>query len=253
MRRTVILMLAREHIRNRFLRALPEQAWERLKSSLHRVALLNRQPIAHAGGSVQYVYFVDQGFISLARTMHDGRSVEVGGVGVEGLTTPTAILGGYDSAVLEAMVQVPGSAFRIDRVLLKHAMEHEAVLRWMVEDYARFQLHQVAQIAACNCLHVIEERLCRRLLTAHDNARASQFPLTHEFLAMMLGAHRPGISTAAKALQSKGLIAYSRGLVSIKDRTGLEAKACECYAGARAGIEALYSTSDYWDRRATAP
>jgi CRP-like cAMP-binding protein len=229
-----------EGINNLFLRALPAYVLAQLKPSLQYIPLSNGQPIEHVNGPVMHVYFVDRGFISLVKTMRDGRSVEVGGVGIEGVTTPTAILSSRGFALLDSMVQVPGSALRMERATLRLAMQNEPVLLRMVEDYARFQLQQVAQIAACNRLHSIEERCCRWLLTAHDNAVADRFSLTHEFMAMMLGTQRSSVSLVAKALQRAGLIDYARGVISITQRLGLEEEACECYAATQTEIKALY-------------
>lgn len=227
-------------IHNLFLRALPENILAQLKPSLQRIALGNGQLMDRVDGPVKYVYFVDRGFVSLVKTMRDGRSVEVGGVGIEGLTTPTAILSSRGAALLEAMVQVPGSALRIERASLRLVMQNEPVLLHMIEDYARFQLQQIAQIAACNRLHSIDQRCCRWLLTAHDNAISDRFSLTHEFLAMMLGTQRSSVSLVAKVLQKAGLIDYARGMISVTQRQGLEEEACECYAATQAEIKALY-------------
>ena len=233
-----------ESLHNRFLLALPKAARERLWPSLHRVALLQGEAIGHVDGPIPWIYFVDQGFVSIVKTMQDGRSVEIGGVGIEGLTTPNALLGSRASALMETMVQVPGSAFRIERAVLKREMEADPVLAQMVEDYARFMVWQIAQTAACNRLHSMEQRCCRWLLIAADNSRSRQFSLTQEFLAIMLGVHRPGISMIARTLKKAGLIDYSRGQVTILDRAGLKEEACECYAAGHAEIQALYRASE---------
>ncbi len=233
--------MPREHvINNRLLLALPAAVLERLRPSLRPVELVQGQPIDHANGVISYLYFVNRGFISMVKTMRDGRSVEVGGVGIEGVTTPSSLLG-LETAVLDAMVQVPGNALRIEREVLKRELSHSPVLVRLIESYARFLLGQIAQTAACNRLHSIEERCCRWLLVAHDNALSDRFELTHEFLAVMLGVQRAGVSIAARVLKKAGLIDYARGQVTILDRHGLEEEACECYRSGRDELDILYA------------
>lgn len=161
--------------------------------------------------------------------MQDGRTVEIGVVGTEGLTAAHAIFG-IDTAILESVVQVPGSAHRISAKILRREAARSEPLRNLLQRYAHFAVSAIAQTAACNRLHSLEQRCCRWLLIAHDSARAATFSLTHEFLAMMLGVQRAGVSLTANALQKAGLIRYARGQVTVADRLGLEAVACECYA-----------------------
>ena len=119
------------------------------------------------------------------------------------------------------------------------ASDHD--FRCTIKKYIRFAISEIAQTAACNRLHTLEERCCRWLLIAYDSAMSDNFPLTHEFLAMMLGAQRAGVSVAAGALQRAGYIRYSRGQVTITNRTGLERGACECYASVRAELNRLFA------------
>jgi CRP-like cAMP-binding protein len=156
-------------------------------------------------------------------------------VGIEGVTG-VGVLFGVDTAVLETVVQIPGAAYRIGRAVAREAIAGSEALRGLLQRYAHFVIGQLAQTAACNRLHSLEERCCRWLLIAHDSARSDDFLLTHEFLAMMLGAQRPGVSLAASILQRAGLIRYTRGHVTIVDRPGLEAAACECYGAMRAQL-----------------
>ncbi len=230
----------REPVRNRLLRALPPASLERLRPSLSPVRMARGQAIERADGPIENLYFVNSGFVSLVKTMHDGRSVEVGGVGVEGVTDPNALYG-FETAVLDMVVQVPGVAFRIRKDSLMKEMLGDEALSRVLHSYARFAYAQLAQTAACNRLHSLEERCCRWLLIAHDNALEDSFSLTHEFLAMMLGVRRSGVSVAASALRARGLVEYRRGRITVLDRDGLEAGACECYASLRRELSSMFA------------
>jgi CRP-like cAMP-binding protein len=225
-------------IANRLLLALPRTTLARLRPALHVAVLPRGQPMDRANGPIEHLYFVNRGFVSVIKTMRDGRSVEVGGVGIEGMTDPNSLFG-INSAVLDTIVQIPGNAFRIQRELLKREMEADPALRQVIQNYASFAFGQLAQSAACNRLHSLEERCCRWLLIGHDSALSESFPLTHEFLAMMLGVQRAGVSIAARSLKQAGLIGYRRGQVTILDRSGLEDAACECYGSLRIMLEQL--------------
>jgi CRP-like cAMP-binding protein len=229
-----------EKIQNRLLRALPGEVLQRLEPLLQPVTISPGQVITRVNGPVRYLYFVNRGFISTIKTMRNGRSIEIGGAGREGVTSPSAALGTRGSAPMDSLVQVPGTALRIECSALKQEARQEPILARMIEECADFELQHIAQSAACNRLHSVEERCCRSLLVAHDNVLSDTFSLTHAFLAMMLGGPRPVVSIAAKALQRAGLIAYSRGNISIRDRKGLEDRACECYASMHEEIGSLY-------------
>jgi CRP-like cAMP-binding protein len=217
----------REPLANRILLALPEAVTLQIAPLLEYVTLNRGELIDRKGRPVDYIYFVNRGLISLIKTMQDGRTVEIGAVGIEGITNPLMLFG-IPRAALETIVQIPGTAYRMPCESLHARMDTDTALRVLMENYARFSINQLAQTAACNRLHTLEERCCRWLLTAHDSALSDTFPLTHEFLAMMLGAQRSGVTIAARILQ-KGLIEYRRGVVTITNRTGLEEAACECY------------------------
>ena len=234
-------IVSREPIRNRLLRALPSSTLERLRPALFPISMARGDAIDHVDGAIENLYFVNRGFVSLVKTMHDGRSVEVGGVGIEGLTDPNSLYG-IETAVLDTVVQLPGAAFRIRRESLMQEMASDPALSRLMQDYSRFAYSQLAQTAACNRLHSLEERCCRWLLIAHDNALQDTFPLTHEFLAMMLGVQRSGVSIAASALRKAKLIDYRRGEVAILDRKGLEDGACECYASIQTELERIYAS-----------
>lgn len=160
--------------------------------------------------------------------MEDGGTVEVGGTGYEGLVG-IPVFYGETMPAAEVMCEMPGDvlALRIDRFrqqLVSHSGLWTAVAR-----YAFALSVQTMQLAACNRLHGTDARLARWLLMTHDRVGADRFPLTQQFLAFMLGVHRPNVTVVARALQQAGFIAYRRGIVSMRDRQGLEQSACECY------------------------
>lgn len=185
------------------------------------------------------VYFIEEGLVSLVQRMEDGRAVEVGAIGLDGITGSFS-LRGLAEPTLEAIVQIPVSAIQVPRQVLVEEMSREDLLRGMVGDYVRYLIRLIAQTAACNRLHTIVQRSCRWLLTAHDAARADTFYLTHEFLAEMLGVQRSGVSAAANELRAMGMIDYRRGRLTVLDRQRLEDSACECYTQTRQVLEAVF-------------
>lgn len=230
---------ADDGIGNRILLSLPPATFKRIQPALEFVKTARSDVIDRADRPVEYLYFVNRGLISLVMTMKDGRTVEIGVVGIEGVTNAHALFG-FTTAPLEAIVQVPGSAFRIKRTTLKSSIAGDDVLRETLEKYANFALLAFAQTAACNRLHHLEERCCRWLLIAHDSARSDTFSLTQEFLAMMLGVQRSGVSITASLLQKSGLIHYRHGTVTVTNRSALENAACECYDSMRIAFDKLF-------------
>jgi CRP-like cAMP-binding protein len=139
------------------------------------------------------------------------------------------------------MVQLPGHALRLKARLLRQEMQADGALQTLLLRYVQATLSTVAQSAACNRLHLLEERCARWLLACHDRADADKFPMTHEFLAMMLGVRRPGVTGAARSLQEHGLITYARGAMTVLDREGLEAASCECYGVIQNGLSRAFA------------
>jgi len=223
---------------NRLLMAMPRPVFERLRPRLQPVDLARRQVLHTVSAPILHLYFIERGLISLVKTMQDGRMIEIGAVGIEGVSGAHAILGG--SSVLDSVVHIPGKGWRIGWNILRAEMEASPALRDLMLRYAHFRISQLAQSAACNRLHSLEQRCCRWLLIAHDSARSDSFPITHEFLAMMLGVQRTGVSLAANILQKARLIRCGRGRVTVVDRPGLEAMACECYATVRTELTKLF-------------
>ena len=224
--------------RNRIIRALPPATLDKLGPQLRTISLATGQCLTHAGDRAGPILFVDHGLISLVKVLRDGRSVEVGTVGIEGMIDPFVVCG-MDRRAVESIVQIPGAGLEISRHAFEHLLARDAALELAVRRYAHFSFVQLAQTAACNRLHTIEERLCRWILTGHDSG-GSELPLTHEALGATLGVPRSSISLVAKHLEHAGLIEHRRGMTTVSDRRGLEAMACECYFETAAEIERCF-------------
>ena len=176
--------------------------------------------------------------VSLVATLDDGMQAEIGIVGREGMLG-TTLLSGDDTSFLDAMVQMPGSALRMAITDFRQDMEAHPALRQRLVRYNEALHVQIMQTAVCNAHHGLEQRLARWLLLAHDRIDGDELPLTQDFMATMLGVYRPSITVTAGILQRAGLIRYSTGRVTIVDRAGLEASACECYGITRRRVAAL--------------
>ncbi len=226
--------------RNQILRVLPFEEVRRLLPALTRVRLVNGDLLYQAGARIGYVYFVEQGFISMMAMADDadGR-VEVGLIGRESVLGSSVLLSPEAASYPQAMVRMPGAAYRIPTAALHASLEHAPELRRLMLQALQASMAQLVQTAACNSRHTLAERLARWLLMAHDRVDGDELPLTQEFLAIMLAVRRPGITIAAGALQAAGLIRQSRGRIVICDRPGLEATACVCYARVRTFVTAL--------------
>ncbi|HEY2137603.1 MAG TPA: Crp/Fnr family transcriptional regulator, partial [Xanthobacteraceae bacterium] len=174
------------------------------------------------------VYFIESGVGSLVVTMTNGDAAEVGTIGNEGLVGLPVVFGD-NQAPTTVYVQVPGEGLRMKAKAFAHLMQDSVSLRTAIFHYAHAFFNQVAQSAACNTFHPLEQRCARWLLMTHDRMHAEEFTLTQEFLAMMLGVRRASVTIAAGALQRAGLIHYRRGHVTILNRPGLHANSCECY------------------------
>ena len=214
--------------KNRLLTALPAEELEHFFSELQPVSLSLRQVLYEAGARFEHVYFIEEGVASILTEMADGSTIEVGMIGIEGIVGVPALLGGESSAQ-QVIVQVPGNALRMTAALCKAAFDQSHQVRRVMLRFAEAILNLSAQTAACNRLHSIEQRCARWLLMAIDRTQTDNIPLTHEFLASMLGVRRAGVTVTAGELQRSGLIRYHHGQLTIVDRGGLEAAACECY------------------------
>lgn len=214
--------------KNRILAVLPQAELGRFFSSLEPVSLAQRQVLHGAGAPFEHIYFVEAGVASVLTSMADGSMIEVGMIGREGVVGAAALLGGEVSAQ-HVIVQAPGTALRIKAAECRAAFEQSAAVRAPVLRYIQALLDLSAETAACNRLHSIEQRCARWLLMARDRLDDDVMPMTHEFLATMLGVRRAGVTETVGVLHRSGLIQNHRGSVTILDREGLEAAACECY------------------------
>jgi len=226
---------------NRLIEALAvlapsDAAW--VATQIEPVELDIGQLIAKAGEPFRHVYFPETAVLSIISRMADGTAVEVGTVGNEGMAGVGVFLGA-DVSVNETVAQIPGTAGRIESTRFVDGAATRPELRRLLNRYEAY-LTQVAQTAACNRLHGIEARCARWLLMTHDRVgEAERFPLTQEYLAIMLGVRRGGVSLAAGTLRDAGLIRYSRGAIRVVDRAGLETAACECYGIVRQHFDRL--------------
>jgi CRP-like cAMP-binding protein len=178
--------------------------------------------------NLKYAYFLEQGIASVVATVEDGTTVEIGVIGLDGVVGIPSLLGA-GSAPGRTFVQIAGSGHRIESEVLKEEFERPGELRKHLQKYIQAYLVQTAQTAVCNRLHNIEERLSRWLLTCHDRMESDRLTLTHDFLGQMLGAPRTTVTLAAGLLHRAELIDYTRGVVTIRNRKGLEETTCECY------------------------
>ena len=216
-------------VSNIILLSISDDDYSSLRPHLEYVNLPNHQVLHEAGGKLEFVYFPNRGLISLVVVMKDGRTAEAGVVGNEGFTgAPAAV--GLSRGPLRAVVQITGDGFRAKVGALQKTLEAAPHFRLLLNRYVAIRGMQIAQTAACNRLHGIEQRLARWLLMTQDRVDSGSLRITHDFLATMLGTDRPSVSLAAGVLQKKGFIEYARGAVKITNRKKLESSTCECYA-----------------------
>jgi CRP-like cAMP-binding protein len=213
---------------NRLLALLPAAERERVLADCVETPLVFGRILHEQGARVRSVYFPTQGFISMLATLDGPTTLEVGMVGDEGMCGYTLALGST-IAPLRALVQGAGPALRMRSESFLEHLRAGPTLRHVVNRYMYVHLRQIAQAAVCTRFHIVEKRLARWLLMTRDRAHADSFYVTQEFLASMLGVRRVGISAVAGVLQSRGLIRYSRGDVTILDGDRLEAASCACY------------------------
>ncbi len=230
----------RSSTKNRILGRLTDEEYLRLAPHLEAVQLILGRTIHPANEPISHIYFPENSMISLVSNMSNGSTVEVGVVGREGAAGIHALLGA-ESSQNESMVQIADGAVRIKKDVLRAEFKRGGGLHDLLLRYMHALWIQTSQTAACNRLHSVEERLSRWMLMCHDRAPSDNLPLTHEFLAMMLGTRRAGVTGAALSLQAEGFVNYRRGNVTILDRGGLENFTCECYQIVKAEFDSLES------------
>ncbi|MGB7024011.1 MAG: Crp/Fnr family transcriptional regulator [Candidatus Acidiferrales bacterium] len=215
-------------VSNKILLSIPEEEYGSLRPDLEFIDLPNHYNLYEPGQTLKYVYFLNKGMISLVVPTEDGKTVEAGVVGNEGITGMASTVGLRRSPLRE-VVQISGDGFRVTTTAFQRTLRSTPELRTVLNRYAVLQGLQVAQTAACNRLHEIEQRLARWLLMVQDRIDEGKLMITHDFLATMLGTDRPSVTVAAGTLQKRSLIEYTRGAVKILNRKKLESFVCECY------------------------
>jgi CRP-like cAMP-binding protein len=214
---------------NKILRAIPDQEFSAIGPHLEPVGLRRHLILHEPNEHLNFAYFPNSGLISLVVAMEDGKTVEAAVVGNEGAAgIPSAVC--LTRSPLREVVQIAGDGFRVKVSMLQSVLKNAPAFQMTLCRYAVVQGIQVAQTAACNRLHDVEQRLARWLLMAQDRVDGGSILITHDFLATMLGTDRPSVSLAAGILQRKKNIEYTRGAVKILSRKKLEGSACECYS-----------------------
>lgn len=227
---------------SKLLALLSDEERQRLSPYIREVKLHLHQELLEAGSPIHSVYLPHDCVTSTIVDNADGTTIEVGLMGYEGLVGISAILGKSMSNTT-VIVQIAGTA---SQMLIEdfrlHVVQERSELFTLLLQYTDGFMAMVAQTAACNSLHSLDERLARWILMVHDRVGRNDIPLTQEFLAYMLGVRRPSVSMAASGLQQMGLIRYSRGEITVLDRAGLEENTCACYAIVRNIFEGMYTT-----------
>jgi len=226
---------------NQLLASLPKLEYQRLVPHLEQVPLPLGQVLYESREAVKHAYFPNQAMVSLVSILENGSTAEVGMVGNEGVVGFPIFLGG-GFATNRAVVQIEGSAMKMDAEILKAEFQRGGALQRLLLLHTQVLIAQISQTAACNRHHLLEKRLARWLLTAQDCALSNDLRLTQEFISDMLGTRRAGVTVAAGMLQKAGIISYSRGKITILDRKALQAAACECYEVVKGEFQRLLAT-----------
>lgn len=217
---------------NQLLLQLPPNERSAFDASLEQIPLKAKDILFEPEQPFEYVYFPQDGVISLVTILRSGDQIEAMTSGKEGFVG-LPIFHGIKSSALRGIVQIGGSAKRMPVADFRRCIDGAPEMRRLLHRYSQFVFETVSQSAACNRLHVIEKRCARWLLTSHDRVGRDEFNLTQEFLAEMLAVRRPGVTVAVGILESRGLIGHGRGTIKIVNRPGLENAACECYGSLR--------------------
>jgi CRP-like cAMP-binding protein len=215
--------------KNRLLAALPDAEWVRWKSQLELVAMPFGKVLYEPGSRLTHVYFPTTSIVSLLHVMEDGGSAEIAVVGLEGIVGISLFMGG-ESTPSRAVVQSAGQAFRLQAHLMLQEFNRAGPVLHLLLRYTQALITQMAQTAACNRHHALDQQLCRWLLLSLDRLPSNELLMTQELIANMLGVRREGVTEAAGRLQKAGVIRYQRGRITVLDRAGLEQRTCECYA-----------------------
>jgi CRP-like cAMP-binding protein len=217
-----------KQVSNKVLLATPDNEYELMRPDLMYIDMPDHLSLHEPTQNMEFVYFPNRGMVSQVVVTKDGRTVEVGVVGNEGYVGAGLAVGLSRSSVRE-IVQIAGDGFRMLGNALERILQSAPQLRIILSRHSGLQGMQVAQTAACNRLHDIQQRLSRWLLMTQDRVSLGMLPITHDFIATMMGTDRSTVSMAASALQKKGIIEYVRGAVKVVNRRKLQNSACECY------------------------
>ena len=216
--------------RNRILNALPKAQLDRIQEDLELITMEPREVMIDANTPIKNVYFVESGVVSVIGVLSDGTAVETATIGNEGMVG-LQIFHGVDRTAAQCFCQIPGQVFRLSTPKFRGLIDSDnGALRQILGRYTEALFTMVGQSSACNRVHLVQQRCARWLLQSHDRMDSDEFPLTHQFLAQMLGVRRATVTEAASALQDAGAIEYSMGIIRILDRGVLEKSSCECYA-----------------------
>lgn len=215
--------------KNHLLAILTEQMYDTLAPNLHQVSL-NRGDMLHLPNeTINELYFPIDCLLSITITMSNGATAETGVVGNREVIGINAFMGGRETTQTEYVVQIAGTAMKIDAEIMRREFQKNQELRDVMLRYTQAFIAQISQSVACNRLHQIEQRLARWLLEVQDRINSDELILTQELISNMLGVRRSGVTQAAQKLQEEGLISYSRGHIQILNQQKLEAKSCECF------------------------
>jgi CRP-like cAMP-binding protein len=214
---------------NHLIAALPTAEYERVAAHLQLVPMLLGQVLYEPGEQLQHAYFPTTAIVSLHYVTENGASAETAGVGNEGVVGIALFMGG-GTTPSSAVVKTAGHAYRLERRVLKQEFDRAGAMQRLFLRYTQALITQTTQTAACNRHHSVEQQLCRWLLSTLDRVPTRELIITQELVASMLGVRREGITEAAGKLQNAGFIRYRRGHIAVLDRSGLETRACECYA-----------------------
>ncbi len=229
---------------NHLLAALPTAEFEMLVADLELVPMPLGQVIYEPDGQLECAYFPTTAIVSLHYVTESGASAEIAGVGNEGVVGISLFMGG-NTTPSSAVVHTAGHAYRLESCLLKREFNRAGPVQRLLLRYTQALITQMSQTAACNRHHSVEQQLCRWLLLTLDRVPLGEVVMTQELVASMLGVRREGITDIAGRLQRAGVIRYRRGHIAVLERSGLETRACECYAVVRKELDRLLSDVRY--------